>query len=324
MAGGLGFIGSGNDQSNLKAVLEHVKELCNDAGLPNVDSSGKITLPVGVGFLNWGADLKVSLELLAHYRPIAAWFFAPRTLASLVEWTEKTREATGGVTKIWIQIGGVSEALEVCQVCKPDVLVVQSNDAGGHGLNKCAGLTCLLPEVIDGVDALVATGKLKESPTIIAAGGIAEGRGVAAALALGAEGVVMGTRYLAAHEAEITDGYKAEIVRAGDGGQTTARSSVYDTLRGTTDWPEGYGGRGVVNKSYHDAMSGMSWDDNRKLYNEAVEMGDKGWGEHGRMTTYAGTNVGLVRKMQSAKDITEEVRKEARIVLSRLQERTKL
>jgi nitronate monooxygenase len=261
---------------------------------------------------------------LKLYRPIATWFFAPRTSESLVEWTEKAREATEGGTKIWIQVGSVAEAIKVCEVCQPDVLVVQGIDAGGHGLNKCAGLICLVPEVIDALEPLVATGKLKELPIIIAAGGIGEGRGVAAALALGAEGVVMGTRYLAANEAEISNGYKAEIIRAGDGGQNTARSSVYDTLRGITDWPEGYGGRGVVNKSFHDAMSGMSWDDNKKLYNEAVKMGDKGWGEDGRMTTYAGTNVGLVKKTQSAKEITEEVREEAKSVVRRLRDRAML
>jgi nitronate monooxygenase len=261
---------------------------------------------------------------MALYRPVAAWFFAPRILESLVEWTAKTREATEGATKIWIQVGSVSDASQVCLACKPDVLVVQGIDAGGHGLNKSAGLTCLIPEVMDALHALVATGQLKEVPTIIAAGGIAEGRGVVAALALGADGVVMGTRYLAADEAEIANGYRTEIIRASDGGQTTVRSAVYDTLRGTTDWPKGYGGRGVVNQSYHDALSGMPWNDNKKLYEDAIKKGDGGWGEHGRMTTYAGAGVGLVKRLQSARKITEEVREEARIVLRRLQERTKL
>jgi nitronate monooxygenase len=265
-----------------------------------------------VGFLNWGADLDHSLELLELYRPAAAWFFASRTLDSLVQWTRKTREVTEGATKIWIQVGSVSEASQVCEACAPDVLVVQGSDAGGHGLNKGAGLTCLIPEVIDALEALAVSGKVKQVPSIIAAGGIAEGRGVAAALVLGADGVTMGTRYLVAHEAEIADGYKAEIIRAADGGQCTARSSVYDTLRNFTEWPERYGGRGIVNKSYHDAMAGMPWDENKKLYNEAVKTGDKGWGENGRMTTYAGSNVGLVKKLQSAKEITEEVRNGAK------------
>jgi len=240
-------------------------------------------------------------------------------LDSLAEWTSKVGEVTNGVTKIWIQVGSVSEAVGVCKTCHPDVLVLQGVDAGGHGLNKGAGLTSLVPEVIDTLQNLVARCIVPKMPTIVAAGGIAEGRGVAAALALGAEGVVMGTRYLAAKEAEITEGYKAEVLRARDGGQTTVRSSVYDNLRGTTGWPDAYGGRGVVNQSYFDAMAGMSWDENKKLYGEATKAGDSGWGEAGRLTAYAGTSVGLVNKLQTAKEITEEVREEAKKVVRRLQ-----
>jgi len=116
-------------------------------------------------------------------------------------------------------------------------------------------------------------------------------------------------------------GYKNEVLRTVDGGQTTVRCSVYDTLRGTTDWPERYGGRGVINQSYHDALNGMPWEENKRLYAEAVKMGDKGWGGiQGRMTTYAGTAVGLIRQVQSARAITEEVRDEAIQVLERIGE----
>lgn len=240
-------------------------------------------------------------------------------MQSLTEWTQKAREATDSASKIWIQIGSVAEAVAVCESCHPDVLVVQGTDAGGHGLNKGAGLVSLVPEVNDKLQELQKNSTIKALPQVIAAGGIADGRGVAAAFALGAEGIVMGTRYLASHEANIAQGYKGEVIRVNDGGQTTARSGVYDTLRGTTEWPEEYGGRGVVNQSYHDASSGMSWEENIKLYDQAVERGDEGWGEKGRLTTYAGTCVGLVRNVQSAKEITESVREEAKAVLSRLQ-----
>jgi nitronate monooxygenase len=240
-------------------------------------------------------------------------------MESLVEWTQKVREATDGVSKVWIQIGSVAEAVNVCKSCQPDVLVIQGIDAGGHGLNKGAGLISIIPEVVDTLRDLVRDGAIERLPHFVAAGGVADGRGVAAALALGAEGVVMGTRYLASHEAEIAQGYKAEVLRARDGGQTTARSGVYDTLRGITEWPEEYGGRGVVNDSYHDALNGMPWEENKNLYNEAVNKGDEGWGENGRLTAYAGTCVGLVKKVQSAKEITEGVREEAKAILTRLQ-----
>lgn len=212
--------------------------------------------------------------------------------------------------------------MDVTKACKPDVLVVQGIDAGGHGLTHGAGIVSLLPEVSTAIATLVDAGELgqEEAPILIAAGGIADGRGVAAALTLGAEGVCMGTRYLASEEAEIAAGYKNEVLRAWDGGQCTVRSSVYDTLRGTTDWPQQYGGRGVINQSYHDAMAGMDWDVNKRKYADAIKAGDGGWGVDGRMTTYASTAVGLVTQVKPAKVITEEVRKEALEVLKKTAE----
>ena len=105
-------------------------------------------------------------------------------------------------TKIWIQIGTVSDAVEVAHLCAPDVLVVQGADAGGHGLAQGAGIASLLPEV---ADALREVGK--DFIPLVAAGGIVEGRGVAACIASGANTVVIGTRFLASREANITKGY---------------------------------------------------------------------------------------------------------------------
>lgn len=201
------------------------------------------------------------------------------------------------------------------------MFVIQGTDAGGHGLNRGAGIVSLVPETIDALQNLVTSKQIKTMPDIVATGGIAEARGAAAAIVLGADGICMGTRYLASHEAEIAKGYQQEVVRASDGGQTTIRSSVYDELRGTTDWDSKYGGRGVTNKSYDDAISGMDFEENKKLYAEAVEQGDRGWGPHSRMTTYAGASVGLVKSVDSAGKITSEVREGAREILTRLQEK---
>lgn len=254
---------------------------------------------------------------MRKYRPAAAWFYAPYQISDLAEWADKTRQATCRVTKIWIQIGTVAEAVEAVETCRPDVLVVQGIDAGGHGLNHGAGIISLLPEVHDRLTEMFK-GREAEMPVLIAGGGVADGRGVAAMVALGAAGVVMGTRYLAASESVITKGYRDEVIRADDGGKHTIRTSVYDTIRGTTDWPKRYGGRGVINRSYEDAVGGMKDHENKRLYVEEEQKGDAGWGPAGRMTTYAGTNVGLVKKGQTAKEITEEVREEALVVLRKM------
>lgn len=305
-AGGLGFLGAGSDTSTLEAMFEGAKKI-----LPSSLETENGLLGIGVGFLNWGADLEEAAKLVEKYRPCAVWFFAAYKDEDLVAWTQRMRKASPG-TQVWIQVSTVKAAVDVTKKCKPDALVVQGTDAGGHGLTDSgASIISLVPEVIDTLSRQTF-GKL---PHIIAAGGIMDGRGVAAALALGAEAVVMGTRFLATPEANIAKGYQKAVLDSSDGGMTTVRSSVYDQLRGTTDWPAGYGGRGIINQSYTDSQSGMTFEDNKKLYDEALKMGDDGFGERGRLTTYAGTGIGLVQKVQPAGDIVKKTREEARNVL---------
>ncbi|RMY73232.1 hypothetical protein D0864_10264 [Hortaea werneckii] len=301
-AGGLGFIGAGSDVSTLQSELEAVKK--SQADSPALSQIHDV-LPVGVGFLLWAGEelLKKSLPILEKYKPAAVWLFAPNHADQLAQWTKETRRVTNGQSKIWIQVGTAADAIEATKLCQPEVLVVQGSDAGGHGLEKCAGLISLLPEVDDGVTAFAKQHGITK-PALVAAGGIMDGRGTAAAVALGASGVVLGTRYLASYEANIAKGYQDAVLNAADGGVTTAR-----------DWPEWIGGRSVLNESWHDHGRGMSVEENKRLYEEALKKGDEGWGEKGRLTTYAGTGVGLIREVKSAASITEEVREDGARVL---------
>lgn len=304
-AGGLGFIGAGSDVSTLEHDLQQSKQLLK------VDSTNG-TLPVGVGFLLWAGDklLQDALPILERHMPAAVWLFADEHPDQLNTWSKECRRVTGNKTKIWIQVGTVADALQAMAACRPDVLVVQGSDAGGHGLEKCAGLISLLPEVDDAVSSYCRENNVT-NPTLIAAGGIMDGRGVAASIALGASGVVMGTRYLACPESNMAKGYQDAVLNASDGGVNTARGKLYDSLRGTTDWPARYGGRSVLNESWHDAAKGMSFEENKKLHDEALKKGNDGWGENARLTTYAGTGVGLVRDIKPAADVTREVREHA-------------
>lgn len=215
-----------------------------------------------------------------------------------------------------MQIGSVKEAIEALTV-EPDALVVQGTDAGGHGLVQGASIVSLLPEVSDAITTGVKD-KGGPAPILLAAGGIADSRGLIAALALGASGIVMGTRFLASYEAQIATGYQLEILRASDGGQSTVRTKVYDTLRGTTGWAETHNARGVVNRSFVDAMAGMDLRENKRRYEEETKNGDAGWGTNGRMTTYAGSAVGLVRDVKGAGDIVKEVRERGSMVIDKL------
>ncbi|KAL3437984.1 hypothetical protein BDV09DRAFT_161475 [Aspergillus tetrazonus] len=316
-AGGLGFLAGGFDVSSLESNLEEAVQLIKQLNSPaqQIYAASGI-LPIGVGFLNWGADLPRSIAAVANYRPCAVWFFGAKTIPEdLRPWFEQVRAVTDSKTKIWVQVGTVSEAVAVAESLSPDVLVVQGSDAGGHGLTKSASIITLVPEVKDALEAR----QLKNHIPIIAAGGIVDGRGLAASLVLGASGAAMGTRFLASSEARIARGYQDEVLRASDGGVSTVRSTVYDRVRGILSWPSRYDGRGVINQTYIDAVErGMSDEENKALYEEELKKGDSGWGPNARLTTYAGTGLGLVREILPAADIVANVIREAESTLQGL------
>ncbi|KAH6673174.1 hypothetical protein B0J14DRAFT_668029 [Halenospora varia] len=311
-AQGIGFLGLGTDVTGLSSLLQDCSTSLSTTPIQDTPSG---ILPTGVGFICWGASLPKTISAITSsaLKPCAAWLFAPSSLSSLVEWSEGIRKASDGKTRIWIQVGTVSSALEVAQACSPDALIIQGSDAGGHGLVNSSSIISLLPEC---ADALQSSG-FGHIP-LISAGGISDGRGMAASVMLGASGVTLGTRFLASPEAVVKEGYRKAVVEAKDGGVSTGRTKVYDQLRGTTGWPEGYNGRGVLNASFRDSVAGMEFEENRKLYQQTegrIESEAEWVGEKARMTTYAGTAVGLVRSVKPAGKIVEEVRKEAAVLL---------
>ena len=118
------------------------------------------------------------------------------------EWLSLLR---AGGSHVWFQVGSVDEAKAALRR-EPQGLIVQGSEAGGHN-RAAAGTFSLLPAVID----------LAPSVPVVAAGGIADGRTVAAALALGADAVWVGTRLLASFEAYAHPQYKERVVAAGVG-----------------------------------------------------------------------------------------------------------
>lgn len=153
---------------------------------------------------------------------------------------------------------------------------------------------------------------------LVAAGGIADGRGVAAALAAGAEAVVMGTAFLAAEEVEIHAAYRDAVLEANDGGISTIRSTIFDELPGKSIWPQGFDGRAIVAQSYTDHLGGMSVDELRKLYKEAIVEETQGFGpDNRRAAVWAGTGVGLVEKVRPANEIMTKVRDDTKRALQK-------
>ncbi|KAG9527885.1 inosine monophosphate dehydrogenase, partial [Aureobasidium melanogenum] len=295
-AGGIGFIAGGTKPAELDELLSKTSAL-----IPSKSRFRNDVLPIGVGFQNWGCSLDAMSPIFRKYCVAAIWLFAPKQLADFGPWAKEIRNVSGGRTQVWSQVGTVLEALEVMELAHPDVLVVQGTDAGGHGLRQSASIISLLPET---KDALTAAGY--PHVPVLAAGGIVESRGVAAAVTLGADGVVMGTRFLAAKEAGIAKGWQNEIIRVKDGGTTTKRSTLCDRLKETVGWPEHYDGRAIINKGHLDEEAGLSDAENVRLYKEELKRGDEVFGDAGRMVTYAGTGVGLIKEAKSAADIVDE------------------
>ncbi|KAH7081452.1 hypothetical protein BKA63DRAFT_208481 [Paraphoma chrysanthemicola] len=308
IAGGLGMIGGLFNMDDARKELRVASEAF---AAHNALSSSKV-LPIGVGFLPFVLKLEDVLPVIEDFRPAVVWLFAAKELDDYAEWTAATRKVSPD-SKIWVQVGSVAAALQVARTAKPDVLCLQGADAGGHGFEKGAGIVSLVPEASD----TLAREGFSHIP-LVAAGGIADGRGVAAALALGAHGVVLGTRFLAAKEVTVHPRYQAAVFEARDGGQVTTRSKLFDQLLGPNPWPQLYDGRSLVIKSHEDFLSGVSIEDIQKLHNEAVVRDDKGFdtGLQGRAAIWAGTGVGLVSEIEGASEIVKRLRLEAKQILS--------
>lgn len=304
-AGGLGFIGPGAKTQDTEVDLEQASNLVRSSRVFDKLSPTNSLLPVGIGYQLWGDNIDVAVAAIGRFKPCAAWLYAPKTsLKEFDDWSRRIREASPE-TQIWIQIGTLKEAKQLLTNSeKPDVVVIQGAESGGHGRAKDGlGLMALFPEIADAFEG-------SQIP-LLAAGGIADGRGVAAALCLGASGVVMGTRFLAASEARISRGYQNEILRASDGAVSTTRTLLYNHLRGTFGWPAEYSPRTIINKSFIEHEEGRAFEDLKVLHDEAVKKGDSAWGPEGRVATYAGASVGLIHDVADAGDIVRRLQQDA-------------
>jgi len=209
-AGGLGLVGGGyGDHEWLERELEAV-------------TAGTVR-PWGAGLITWSATPEV-LRLVLSYRPAAVLlsFGDPAPYAATIK--------QSGAALI-CQVQDVAGAREAA-AAGADVIVAQGTEAGGHGGRRST--LPLVPAVADAVAPL----------PVLAAGGISDGRGLAAALMLGASGAVVGTRFCAAPEALYPDWAKARL--AAETGDHTTRTRVFDAARGL-EWPAAYTGRALRN-----------------------------------------------------------------------------
>lgn len=314
-AGGLGLIGALTSPSLLDSQLAEASTLL--AAEPAVVGGKNGRMALGVGLLLFALDdqkRKEMLGVLGRWRVGVVWLFGEREVSEFAGVIKEVREKVPGA-QVWVQVCSVGAAVEVARgVNVPDVICLQGGDAGGHGWKGGAGVVSLVPEGRDAMREVEFKGG------VVCAGGIVDARGVAAALALGADGVVMGTRFLASEEVKVPDeGYKRQVVEARDGGAVTVRDVVFDELKGPNIWPGRYDGRGLKSRSYEDHVRGMAIEEIRERHKKAEGEDGKGYGEGEgrRAVVWSGTGVGLVNEVKPAGEIVRSIREQ---VKARLEE----
>ena len=282
-AGGLGLIGGGYGDP---AWLEDQFDAAGDQ-------------PVGVGFITWSLRKSPSLltDALKH-RPTAVMlsFGDPRPFVDDIR-------GAGAVMICQCQnMEHVQDAVDV----GAEVVVAQGAEAGGHGALR--GTLSFVPEVADFL--------AKRSPDtlLLAAGGVADGRGLAAALMLGADGVLVGTRLWAAKEALVKEPHHNSILESnGDG---TLRTRVADIAR-QIPWPRGFTAR-IRRNAFTDRWHGREQELEANVamegprYRRAFAEGDPD-----NTGVWFGEAAGLIHAIEPATDIVEEMVAEAALHLTR-------
>jgi nitronate monooxygenase len=281
-AGGLGLIGGGYGDS---AWLDEQFQI----------AAGR---RVGVGFITW--SLQRSPHLLTQvlkYKPAAVMlsFGDPRPFV------DEIRRAGALLICQCQNRNHIRDAMDV----GADVVVAQGAEAGGHGAARST--LSLVPEAAD----LLAA----HSPNslLVAAGGIADGRGLAAALMLGADGVLVGTRFWAAREALVPERHHQSIINAN--GDETIRTTVPDIAR-QLSWPSEFTAR-VHRNSFVQRWHGREdvLRDNAAVegprYTKAFSEGDPD-----NTAVWFGEAAGLIDTIEPAATIVERMTADAARLLS--------
>jgi nitronate monooxygenase len=258
--GGLGVIGAGRGEPTW---------LARECALARTATRK----PWGIGFLSWaiGQD---ALDAAIQQSPAAIML----SFGDPAPFVESIRAA--GIPVI-VQVTDLTEARHALDV-GADVVVAQGSEAGGHGGGRAT--LPFVPAVVD----------IAGSVPVLAAGGIADGRGLAAALVLGAAGAVIGTRFEATHEALISQDQAKAIVAAG--AEDTTAGRALDVVR-DSPWPARYPARTLRNR-VTDAWQGREADiddETKAQYRAGVDRGDLDY-----LPIWAGEAIDMITGLQSA------------------------
>lgn len=250
---------------------------------------------VGCGFITWSLRKQPHLlDLVLAHAPAAVMlsFDSPEPFAKVVK--------ESGAQLI-CQVQSMARAREAVD-SGADIVIAQGGEAGGHAGSRST--FTLVPEVADYL--------AKRSPEtlLVAAGGIADGRGLAAALMLGAEGVLMGSRFLFSEEILLSPKHQEAMLKAD--GDATIKTRALDVVR-KYDWPREITGRALRNKfvnDWHERDAELAVPETQarefKRYTDARDNGDPD-----NAGLFLGEAVGLIADTQPAATIIERIVQEA-------------
>lgn len=277
-AGGFGIIGGGYGD---EAWLTREMDAARDAR-------------IGVGFITWSmARQPRLLDLTLGRRPVAVML----SFGDVQPHAAKIKKS--GALMI-CQVQTVEQARNAVEH-GADILVAQGAEGGGHGISR--GTFALVPAVVD-----VAGGV-----PVAAAGGVADGRGLAAALMLGADGVLVGTRFYATQEAAGFSAAKQRIVAAS--GDRTIRGILFDIARRNV-WPAPYGGR-VLRNEFSERWRGREAELLQHQAEEAARYDKaRAAGDFDTAAVIAGEAVDLIADIPPAADVIDRMVSEASTLLA--------
>ena len=267
-AGGFGIIGTGS------ATADIVKK--------EIDNCRRLTdKPFGVNVMLMSPNADEVIDLIIEEKPAGITTGA----GNPAKYMDRLKEAGIKVIPV-VPTVALAQRMEKLGA---DAVIAEGTEAGGH-IGELTTMV-LVPQVAEAL-----------SIPVIAAGGVADGRGIAASFALGAEGVQIGTRFICSEECNIHQNYKDAVLKAKD------RDAV------VTGRPTGHPVRTLKNKLAKKYLKmekeGVSPEELEKLGAGALRLavveGDKDGGSF-----MAGQSAAMVREIKPCKDIVEEISKQA-------------
>jgi len=320
-AGALGSIGAGhhNTESEAKCLEEEVARFQAKA---STSASALPPPPLVVGFIchsTFGSEngWRLTEDFISKHRPAAVQFFAPAVV---------TRDSSneGGATnnidlakrygcKAITQVGTEADAREALEA-GTDCLLAQGTEAGGHGCRAAIGSGTL--SLASRLVSIVRSNEKWKDIPVLAAGGIVDGRGLSAALALGCDGVVLGTRLWASKEARGRSASKQRLADCDIGPDQISRNEVFDLIQNSISsnpWPKPYDSSGMIRNQtidkwegkLHEAETELSKGDNQILLDFKAE----------GAFIHSGKGVGDISSIDGAYDIIRRIDEEAKTII---------